>query len=94
MREVVLVGVEQNTTHTIDTHDVYTLGQFKDDQFQNHSHPFSRGLLDNRTNGDTRQSGSGDYISGALSRTNQADNGRRGTTTHGKQFGVNYVIKY
>lgn len=33
-RECVMVGAEQNTTDTIATHDVYTQGQFKDDQMQ------------------------------------------------------------
>jgi hypothetical protein len=33
-RECVLVGVGQNTTDSIATHDVYTVGQFKDDQVQ------------------------------------------------------------
>lgn len=37
-REAAIVGAEQNTTDTIATHDVYTEGQFKDDQFQNHKH--------------------------------------------------------
>ena len=37
-REVVEVGAEQNTTDTIATHDVYTEGQFKDDQLQDHTH--------------------------------------------------------
>lgn len=94
LREVVLVGVGHNKTFTIAAHEVYTLGQFRDDQFQNHSHPFSQLLLDNRSNGDARRSGDGDYVSGYITRTNNADNGRRGDTTHGKQFGVNYIIKY
>lgn len=33
-RECVMVGAEQNTTDTIATHDVYTEGEFKDDQMQ------------------------------------------------------------
>ena len=33
-RECVMVGAEQNTTDTIATHDVYTQGEFKDDQMQ------------------------------------------------------------
>ena len=35
-RETVLVGVGQNTTDTIASHDVYALGEFKDDQLQGH----------------------------------------------------------
>jgi hypothetical protein len=37
-RECAIVGAEQNTTDTIANHDVYTQGQFKDDQLQNHGH--------------------------------------------------------
>jgi len=37
-REAAIVGAEQNTTDTIATHDVFTEGQFKDDQLQNHGH--------------------------------------------------------
>ena len=37
-RECAIVGAEQNTTDTIATHDVFTEGQFKDDQLQNHGH--------------------------------------------------------
>ena len=33
-RECAMVGAEENTTDTIATHDVYTEGQFKDDQMQ------------------------------------------------------------
>lgn len=33
-RECVMVGAEQNTTDTIETHDVYGEGEFKDDQMQ------------------------------------------------------------
>ena len=38
-REFVLVGAEQNTTSAIiATHDVFTQGQEKDDQLQDHTH--------------------------------------------------------
>lgn len=37
-RETVAVGVGQSTRSGITTHDVYTLGQFKDDQSQGHKH--------------------------------------------------------
>jgi hypothetical protein len=33
-RECAIVGAEQNTSDTIETHDVYTEGQFKDDALQ------------------------------------------------------------
>ncbi|MDD6296388.1 MAG: hypothetical protein PUA64_10465 [Treponema sp.] len=81
-------------------HDVYTLGEFKDDQLQGHNH----------TNKSI------DYEAGSKELANYAyawhddrapqtkyldrmvDSGfgmpRKGTTTHGKQIGVNYIIKY
>ena len=37
-RECAIVGAEQNGTNTIATHDVFTEGEFKDDQLQNHGH--------------------------------------------------------
>ena len=37
-RETVLVGVGENTTDTIASHDVYELGEFRDDQLQGHNH--------------------------------------------------------
>lgn len=40
-RECVLVGAGQNTTASIESHDVYAVGEFKDDQVQTHKH--SRG---------------------------------------------------
>ena len=37
-RECVMVGAEENTTDTIATHDVYSQGEFKDDQNKVHHH--------------------------------------------------------
>lgn len=42
-RECALVGIGQNTTDTIAAHDEYTIGQFKDDQLQSHTH--TRGTM-------------------------------------------------
>lgn len=41
LREAHLVGVGQNTTDNIATHDVFTLGETKDRQIQGHKHGFS-----------------------------------------------------
>ena len=38
LRENVPVGINCNSTHSISSHDVYTLGEFKDDQMESHSH--------------------------------------------------------
>lgn len=89
-RETVLVGVGENTTDTIADHDVYELGEFKDDQLQDHTHTINTGV---NTNGSyIRQVGT---YSGAEYTTSSSTirNGRKDTTTHGKQKGVTYIIK-
>lgn len=87
LREVVLVGVGQNSTFSMGAHDVYTLGQFKDDQMQSHTH---------RQMGNTGQGHGGEtpIVAEATWSNTGVNTGRRGDTTHGKQFGVNYIIKY
>ena len=96
-RECVLVGAGQNTTNSIATHDVYTVGQFKDDQVQEHTHyvdlAYSNwgGKSGNTNRIDSSQTSDISYtnktplkgISGA----------RAGTVTHGKQKGLNWAIK-
>ena len=99
-RENVLVGADQNTTHNISTHDVYNLGEFKDDQFQGHRHTsmqLSLGREENSPNYLKFVSNSyytynhnvGDPISDGSNGTP-----RIGSTTHTKQLGINYIIKY
>jgi len=88
MREVVPVGIGQNGTQTIETHDVYTLAQFKDDQLQDHQHtitphvPVAHGEYSTAFSYDTPEGAGGTVAVG-----------RTGTTTHGKRLGVNYIIK-
>ena len=102
-RETVLVGVGENTTDTIASHDVYELGEFKDDQLQRITGDFEVG------NRNTQPHTSGafsikesPYTWFALSETATASSNvgfdsskvtRSGTTTHGKQKGVTYIIK-
>ena len=84
-RETVPVGIGQRASG-VATHDIYTIGQFKDDQFQDHQH-----------------SGGGSAsqvyaVELGFSKANPSDTGgaitgRHGSTTHGKQIGVNYIIK-
>ena len=103
MRECVLVGAGQSTRAILDepnhSHDVYTLGQFKDDQMQTHRH-----RVWNNQNGNGWSFEVAGNPGGPLARTNSTahDNAsgiggaieaRTGTTTHGKQLGVNYIIK-
>ena len=96
-RECVMVGAEQNTTDTIATHDVYTEGEFKDDQLQEHMHnitengnPYASDRL-----GDGNFSGfhyTGSSPDGYLY-ANKIFNARTGDTTHGKQKAVYVYIK-
>ena len=96
-RECVAVGAEQNTTDSIATHDVYTEGQFKDDQLQEHNHDLKQGdTLINKgstTVGSDVSSlvfGNGS-VYGYVGISNNS--GRTGTTTHGKQKAVYIYIK-
>lgn len=125
-RESTLVGVGENTTKDIKKHDLYQLGEFKDDQLQGHGH--TRG-----TQNITGQFGLNDqstgYITGAFyikeyhaasfggdgaednligfdaSKTwtgmsskpekisEEYGSPRLGSTTRGKQTGINFIIK-
>ena len=91
-RECVMVGAEQNTTDTIATHDVYTEGEFKDDQLQDHEHQSAR----------ADQAGSGGPnisilqtvpLDASISGGGEVIVGHSGDTTHGKQKAVYVYIK-
>ena len=95
LRECALVGVGQNDINAIASHDVYTLGEFKDDQFQGHGHKTNA-----RPAGNGHSSGNITNVlnNGAALATTLVSDGingipRYGKTTHGKQVGVNYIIK-
>ena len=105
-RETVLVGVGENTTDTIADHDVYGLGEFKDDQLQGHWH--NLGNSNGTVTVALGASAKGGSVTGAgvsaenrytvdtaLDAITDGTNGepRKGTTTHGKQKGVTYIIK-
>ena len=102
-RETVLVGVGENTTDTIASHDVYELGEFKDDQLQRITGDFEAGNRNTQphTSGAFSAKGS-QYTWFALSETattssriefDSSTMTRSGTTTHGKQKVVTYIIK-
>ena len=108
LRECVLVGIGTNSTNSIASHDTYSLGQFKDDQIQNITGNIgvAIGSVD-YAGGAFYSSGTAGiskttyasfaeeyYTSNKVfdaSRVARTDNTN---TTHGKQFGVNYIIKY
>lgn len=105
-RETVLVGIGENTTDTIASHDVYELGEFKDDQFQGHWHNLGNSngvntvaLGASEKGGSTvgaNPGGENRYVvNTALDAITDGTNGepRVGTTTHGKQKGITYIIK-
>ena len=94
-RECVMVGAEQNTTDTIAAHDVYTEGEFKDDQLQEHKHE-ATGVGYGASSGTNWQYSvrppKGDEYTDDVVKTN-SNNGRKGETTHGKQKAVYVYIK-
>lgn len=97
LREAVPVGVGQNTTQTITNHDVYTLGQFKDDNvrtlvYADNNKDFP---IIVKTNDTSHEKHSGMIVS-----TESAGNEPSflvGTSssgsTHSKQLGLHYIIK-
>ena len=89
-RETVLVGVGENTTDTIASHDVYELGEFKDDQMQSHKHTLT---IPNSYYQYTPTANNGPGSQSKTTAETSNNSGRSGTTTHGKQKGVTYIIK-
>ena len=89
-REVALVGAGQNSKDSIATHDVYTVGQFKDDQLQAHTHYASANAGGGAQVWGVVASSSG-QTSGWM--TGDIRTGRRGDVTHGKRKGVKYIVK-
>lgn len=95
LRESVLVGTglsdndyDEVTNPTgIHAHDVYTVGQFKDDQVENMPNGLITGSLDTFTTAE------GVVLSEIAGNAPSDRAWRTGTTTHGKQYGINYIIK-
>ena len=94
LREVVLVGAGESTRANIVVHDVYTVGEFKDDQFQGHEHETYRNREADAAGGAGGTTNLGVVAStfGVVS-DSAYGNARVGSTTHGKQIGVNYIIR-
>jgi microcystin-dependent protein len=99
LRETALVGIGTRGSG-VTAHDTYTIGQFKDDQMQGHLHslntiyatqgsPGGNSIPGSSTTHDQELPSSGPMISDGINGTP-----RIGTTTHGKQAGVLYCIKY
>lgn len=91
LRECVLVGAGQNTHNSITTHDVYNVGQFRDDQFQDHTHSVT--VSDRISAIWPIAPGNAAYYSrNTESKTSSGASGRARSTTHGKQTGVLYYV--
>ena len=97
-RECVPVGAGTNSTDTIANHETYTLGEYKDDQLQDHKHD---NYIINSAQNKSVTLAAGNYGFGASSNGSGAFlvNGmvsgsyRIGDVTRGKRKGVNYIIK-
>ena len=108
MREAALVGIGQRASG-VANHDVFTLGEFKDDQLQNHRHyRYANGSAPDGWSISITATASSNWVpvdSGTVNNgpemggvvtdepTHAYGKGRAGTTTRTKQFGVNYIIK-
>ncbi len=99
LREAVPVGSGTRGSG-VSAHDTYTVGQFKDDQLQNHTHSLHRAVDGGSVRGVLYRADTADGFYGLALGSEETqihattiETGRTGTTTHGKQLGVNYVIK-
>jgi microcystin-dependent protein len=92
-REVTLVGAGQNDSDSIAAHDVYTVGQFKDDQVQEHTHVVDNPVV--QAFGSNYNIANGSSYGFGLVNEPQCkyQSERKGTTTHSKQKGVKFIIK-
>ena len=91
LRECVLVGAGQNTHNSIAVHDVYRVGEFSDDQFQDHTHTVT---VSDRVGAKWQITPSNNayYSEHTESKTSSGASGRAKSTTHGKQTGVLYYV--
>ena len=91
LRECVLVGAGKNTHNSITTHDVYRVGEFADDQFQDHTHSVT---VSDRYGAiwQIAPGGAAYYSKNTQSQTSSGASGRARSTTHGKQTGVLYYV--
>lgn len=109
LREVVLVGSGKNERYVFDNteldpvtgtngtqaHDVYNVGEFKDDQFQGHNHEQYQATSNDEANWNKSYLISGWTWRNTRNITEMTGMTapRYGTTTHGKQIGMNYIIR-
>ena len=91
LRESVLVGAGRNTHNSIAAHDVYRVGEFSDDQFQDHTHDVT---VSDRVSAiwTIAPGNSGYYSKNTETKTSSGASGRAKSTTHGKQTGVLFYV--
>ena len=91
LRECVLVGAGRNTHNSIASHDVYRVGEFSDDQLQDHTHSVT---LSDRVGAiwQIAPSNTAYYSKNTESKTSSGASGRAKSTTHGKQTGVLFYV--
>lgn len=95
-RETVLVGAGQNEKLNIKAHDIYNIGEFKDDQLQGHWHVINgQGNNSSGNGGVFYEPETSANVAKAKGLVTDNVNGapRVGSTTHGKQIGINFIIK-
>ena len=89
LRELVPVCVGTNETYNIASHDVYEVGEFKDDQLQTHAHNY-QSVYTTGGNAAGRDTDKNVLSPTVNSETTKDINDN--LVTHGKQIGVNYII--
>ena len=89
LRELVPVGVGTNETYNIASHDVYEVGEFKDDQMQTHAHNYQSVYT---TGGNAAGRDTDKNVLSPTVNSETTKNINDNLVTHGKQIGVNYII--
>jgi microcystin-dependent protein len=93
-RETAPVGVGTRGSG-ITAHETYTLGQFKDDQFQGHVHQINQASTTaGPSTGGTWYAKIDNLQNSSEAVTGTNGTPRRGDVTRGKRMGVNFIIKY
>lgn len=108
--ELVPVGVGHNETYEINednppleideswiqNHDEFELGEFKDDQFQDHTHVYQRciGLAKSDKDGSKAYARNDSLNEKTKNMKYDKDDSVTSEVTHGKRIGVKYIIKY
>lgn len=92
-REVALVGIGTNGTDTIEAHDEFTLGQFKDDQMQTHTHSYANRQASPPNFVNITSATNNYFYMNDTWLTSGNPSGRNGDVTRTKEKGVNFIIK-